>query len=49
MADVAKLREILKTEYGISSMEELDKALKESAGLNIGIFTTPLSKSEEEM
>lgn len=40
--DAAKLKEILKREYGIKNEEEFDAAVKKSAGINLGIFTMPL-------
>lgn len=40
--DVGRIRDILKTEYGICNNEEFEAAVKRSAGINIGIFTTPL-------
>lgn len=42
--DAAKLREILRTEYGINSENEFDEAVKRSSGVDIGIFTLPLSR-----
>lgn len=38
----AKMREILRTEYGISNEIEFDAAVRKSPGINIGIFSTPL-------
>lgn len=50
--EAAKLKEILKREYGIDNAEELDAAVKKSAGINLGIFTMPLGErsciSEQE-
>lgn len=40
--DAAKLREILKTQYGIKDDEEFDAAVEKSSGVNLGLFTMPL-------
>lgn len=40
--EAAKLREILRKEYGIKTDEEFNAAVEKSAGINLGIFTTPL-------
>jgi hypothetical protein len=45
--DAARMKEILKKEYGICSMEELDRAMQESPGINLGIFTMPIPGKEE--
>lgn len=45
--DAAKLREILKTEYGIKSKKEFDAAVRKSSGINLGIFTIPFSERSE--
>ena len=47
MADAAKLREILKTEYGINNDEEFEAAVEKSAGINLGIFTNPLNERSD--
>ena len=46
----AKLREILKTEYGINNEEEFNVAVKKMKGINLGLFTMSLdgSKYSEE-
>lgn len=44
----ARLREILLTEYGISNEKEFNEAVKNSPGINIGLFTTPLKRKEKE-
>lgn len=41
-----KIRHILKTEYGIKSDEEFEAAVEDYRGINIGIFTMPLERSE---
>ena len=45
--NAAKLREILKTEYGIKTELEFDAAVKKMSGINLGIFTTPLDGRSE--
>ena len=40
--DAAKMKEILKTEYGICDEAEFNAAVSKSAGINLGIFTMPL-------
>lgn len=37
--DVTTMWETLKKDYGITSMDELTAALKNSKGINIGVFT----------
>ncbi len=41
--DVSKMKEILENEYGICDAEELYKAMSRSAGIDIGMFTMPLT------
>lgn len=41
-----RIRHILKTEYGIESDEEFKAAVEDYRGINIGIFTMPLERSE---
>lgn len=50
MDRVEKLKKILRTEYGINNSQEFETALQNFKGINIGIFTTPLSEkgSDEE-
>lgn len=42
--DAAKMKEILKSEYGISNEKEFDAAVSKMAGINLGIFTVPLTE-----
>lgn len=42
--DVAKIKEILKIEYGICNESEFNEAVSKSAGINLGIFTMPLTE-----
>lgn len=42
--DAAKMKEILKTEYGICDEAEFNAAVSKSAGINLGIFTMPLTE-----
>lgn len=46
--DAAKLRGILKSEYGISSEEEFNAAVERSAKIDIGIFTMPLHERSND-
>lgn len=46
--DVVRIKEILKTEYGINNNEEFEAAVKRSHGINIGIFTTPLPRRSDK-
>lgn len=46
--EIAKLKELLKTEYGIADEYELDEAMKKSAGINIGIFTLAYERNGYE-
>ena len=40
----AKLKEILKDEYGINDEMEFELAVKGVKGVNLGIFTMPLNE-----
>lgn len=40
--DAAKLREILKTQYGIKDDSEFNAAVEKSPGVNLGLFTMPM-------
>lgn len=42
--DAAKMKEILKSEYGISNEKEFNAAVSKMAGINLGIFTMPLAE-----
>lgn len=42
--DAAKMKEILKTEYGICDEAEFNAAVSKSAGINLGLFTMPLTE-----
>ena len=44
--DVSKIKEILKNEYGICDEKELDDAMSRSDGINLGIFTMPLTGAD---
>lgn len=39
--DAAKLKDILRTEYGICNEKEFDAAVNKFAGIDIGLFTMP--------
>ena len=43
--DAAKMKEILKKEFGITSEEEFNDAVEKSAGINIGLFTMHFERS----
>ena len=45
---VEKLKEVLKSEYGINDKEEFEAAVRNFAGINLGIFTQPLSERSAE-
>lgn len=45
--DVAKMKEILKTEYGICNEAEFNAAVSKSAGINLGMFTLPFERRKE--
>lgn len=47
--DAAKLREILRTQYGITNEDEFNEAVKKSNGIDIGIFTTPIEETRQEV
>ena len=42
--DIEKMKKLLSTEYGINSPEELDEAMKRSKGIDLAIFTMPITK-----
>ena len=46
--DVAMMRLILEENFGIHSYDELITAMKESPGLDIGLFTGPLGGESYE-
>lgn len=39
--DVEKIKSILLKEFGIRSYEELEKAMEEDDGIDIGLFVAP--------
>ena len=45
---VEKLKEVLKSEYGINDKEEFEAAVRNFAGINLGIFTQPLPEGSAE-
>ena len=45
--DAASLKEYLKREFGIESREEFETAVEEMKGVNLGIFTVPLTGGTE--
>ena len=44
----SQLTEILKTEYGIGSVSELEKAIGRIGGIDISLFCTEIKKSKEK-
>lgn len=46
--NATELKEILRKQYGIKTEEEFNLAVEKSKGINIGIFTMPLSERREE-
>ena len=44
-----KLRNALKTKYGIETDDEIMKAIKEMPGIDLGIFVTPLENVKENI
>lgn len=46
-AKAEKIMQILEKDYDIHSTSELEKAIKESPGIDIGIFTTPIIKKSD--
>ncbi len=44
MADINTLKKLLAEEYGITTVKELDEAMKNSK-LNIGVFVSPVRKN----
>jgi hypothetical protein len=46
--DAASMKEILKNEYGIGSIDEFNEAVENSPGLNLGIFLSPMRRESDE-
>ena len=46
--DAAKLREILKTQYGIKDDSEFNTAVEKTSGVNLGMFTMPLMERSRD-
>lgn len=44
-----EMKTILKNEYGISDLKELRKAIEESPGVDIGLFTIPYKEVEKNV
>lgn len=40
--NAAKMKEILRNEYGIRNENEFNAAVKGFAGINLGVFTMPI-------
>lgn len=41
--EAAKIKEILKKQFGINSEEEFNAAVESMVGINLGIFTMPIN------
>ena len=48
MASRAELEEILKSEYGIGSMTELQTALLRMGGLDVSVFCSEIKQKKEK-
>lgn len=48
MADMRAIKELLASEYGITSIEELREAMRKMPKLNIGAFVAPVKKNGDE-
>lgn len=46
-AKAEKLKQILKEEYNINNQAELERAIIEYPGIDIGIFTLPIDKKSD--
>lgn len=46
MVGVKEMQEILRNEYGISSPEQLAKAIRDMKKINVAVFTQPVAKKE---
>lgn len=44
-----RLKNALKTRYGLETDEEILKAIKETPGIDLGIFVTPLENVKENI
>lgn len=44
MADINALKKLLAEEYGITTVKELDEAMRKIGKLNIGVFVSPVRK-----
>lgn len=45
---VDRLKDTLKTEYGITSLEQLEEMIQKSEGINLGIFTMPIKGEKDD-
>ena len=48
MAKRAELEEILKSEYGIGSMKELQNAIQKMGGLDVSVFCSEIKQKKEK-
>ena len=42
--DAAKMKEILKKQFGINNEDEFNAAVEGYTGINLGLFTTPIEE-----
>ncbi len=45
--NVQEMKEYLSKHYGINSMADLDRAMAEAPGIDLGIFTEPIPGKEK--
>lgn len=43
----SEMKEILRREYGINSMEEFEEELKKAKGIDISMFVQPIKEREK--
>ena len=43
----SEMKEILRREYGINSMEEFEEELKKTKGIDISMFVQPIKEREK--
>lgn len=46
--EAAKMKDILKKQFGITTEEEFNKAVENMKGIGLGIFTVPIRRTNEE-
>lgn len=48
MTEVERLEKVLLRDYGIANYDDLVKAIKDSDGIDIGLFTKPAERKTEQ-